>query len=207
MDIKALFKLSYGLYIAGVEFEGAKSACVINTAAQATAEPNRVIVTMMKSNRTTELIEKKGSLTISVLSQKTPLDTIAVFGMRSSRDYDKFAEVAYKEDANKNPYLEETMSAFLGLTIEKTVDIDTHLLFICSVDEAECLAEEPPMTYNDYRILKSGGSLAAPQVKTEKRYVCSICHYVYDGDIPFEELPDDYVCPVCKQPKSVFVEE
>ena len=26
-------------------------------------------------------------------------------------------------------------------------------------------------------------------------YVCSVCGYEYDGDTPFEELPDDWVCP------------
>lgn len=179
---------------------------MINTAAQATAEPNRVIVTMNEGESTTELIEKKGSLTVSVLSQKTPLDTISAFGMRSSRDCDKFEGVSYREDAKGNPYLQETMAAFLGLTVQKTVDLDTHLLFVCTLDEAECFADEQPMTYNDYRILKTGGSLSAPQAKKTKKYVCSICHYVYDGEVPFEELPDDYVCPVCKQPKSVFIE-
>ena len=47
------------------------------------------------------------------------------------------------------------------------------------------------------------------------KYVCSVCGYVYDpeaGDdtqgipagTPFEELPEDWHCPRCKQPKSVF---
>lgn len=40
------------------------------------------------------------------------------------------------------------------------------------------------------------------------KYVCSICGYVYDpaehGGTAFEELPDDWRCPRCKQPKDKF---
>ena len=30
-------------------------------------------------------------------------------------------------------------------------------------------------------------------------------YYVYDGETPFEELGEDFKCPICKQPKEVFV--
>lgn len=47
------------------------------------------------------------------------------------------------------------------------------------------------------------------------KYRCTVCMYVYDpekGDpafginpgIPFEELPDDWTCPVCGVPKDMF---
>ena len=37
-----------------------------------------------------------------------------------------------------------------------------------------------------------------------KQWVCTVCNYVYEGEIPFEELPDDYVCPLCGVGKSYF---
>ncbi len=48
-----------------------------------------------------------------------------------------------------------------------------------------------------------------------KKYMCSVCRYVYDpaaGDpkagiapgTPFEDLPDDWTCPVCRVPKNMF---
>ncbi|MGI6561501.1 MAG: rubredoxin [Clostridia bacterium] len=51
-----------------------------------------------------------------------------------------------------------------------------------------------------------------------KRYVCSLCGYVYDpeaGDpmsdvepgTAFEDLPEDWVCPECGADKSYFEEE
>ena len=213
MDPKAMFKLTYGLFVAGVEREGRNSACIINTVGQVTATPNRVSVTMMKTNHTTQEIVKKGSLAVSILSQRASLDLVAAFGYHSSRDVDKFAGTAYSADGKGNPWLSEGMNAWLGLTVEQTIDLDTHYLFICTVDDGAALSSDPPMTYADYRTLKTGGMLpgqaaspeAAPAPK--KKYVCSICHYVYDGETPFEELPEDYVCPICRQPKSVFVEE
>ncbi len=37
-----------------------------------------------------------------------------------------------------------------------------------------------------------------------KKYICTICGYEYDGDVPFEQLPDDYVCPFCGASKADF---
>ena len=39
------------------------------------------------------------------------------------------------------------------------------------------------------------------------KYVCSVCGYVYDGEVPFEELPDDYECPLCGVGKDMFEKE
>ena len=40
------------------------------------------------------------------------------------------------------------------------------------------------------------------------KYVCSVCGYVYDptenDGVAFEDLPDDWKCPRCKQPKEKF---
>ena len=39
------------------------------------------------------------------------------------------------------------------------------------------------------------------------KYICPICGYVYDEEKegrPFAELPEDWVCPVCTAPKSLF---
>ena len=44
--------------------------------------------------------------------------------------------------------------------------------------------------------------------KASGKYVCSICGYVYDpaenGGVAFSDLPEDWKCPRCKQPKSKF---
>lgn len=205
MDVKALFKMTYGIFVAGTEYYGKLSGCVINTAVQVTATPERVAVTMMKANYTTQQIKQKGSLAVSILQEDVPLSLIESFGMRSSRDCDKFDDHVFKTDSFGNPYLPDT-AAYLSLEIEHMLDLGTHYMFICAVKEAEVLSDAAPLSYAGYRARKAG----AKQIKEKQeekpkvQYVCPICHYVYDGDIPFEELPDDYICPICSQPKSVF---
>lgn len=207
MDKTAMFSLTYGLFLAGVQEGDKRNACIINTAVQATSEPPKMHVTMMKSNLTTQLIKRKGSLALSVLSLDCPLETIANFGLKSGRDSDKFSGFEPKTDQNGNPFLSENTLAHMALNVESMLDLGSHCLFICSVAEAEKIIQGQPMTYADYRVLKSGGTVGKPSAKTKKQWVCTVCHYVYDGEIPFEELPEDWVCPVCGEPKSVFVEE
>lgn len=210
MDETSLFTLTYGLFIASVEEGGKKNGCVINTALQATSEPTQMTVTMIQGNLTTSMIKKKGSMTISVLSQDCPLDVINDFGMRSGRDYDKFDGVDHKIDGKGDPYLHKNTVAYMSLDVSSAIDLGTHCLFICDVIEARNIDKGRSMSYSDYRDLKKGKSIAKDDSKDsaesdKKIYTCKVCHYVYDGDTPFEELPDDYVCPVCKQPKTVFV--
>lgn len=208
MDLSALFKITYGLFVVGVEYEGKLNGCVINTASQATAEPPKMVVTMQKSNYTAELINKKGSFSISVLNKDCPLETIKNFGFNSGRDVEKFKLINYKEDSLKNPYLVDSVNAVVELVVEDKIDLDTHWLYICSIKDAKTINDKESMTYDDYRAVKSGKQISAKEnKKEEKKYICTICHYVYDGDIPFEELPDDYLCPICKQGKDKFVQE
>lgn len=208
MDKSAMFTLTYGLFIAGVEEGGKLNACTINTAIQATSDPMQMHVTMMKANLTTQLIRKKGSLTVSVLSLDAPLGIVGNFGMKSGREHEKFEGIEYKLDTNGNPYLEKDTIAYMSLNVTTMIDLGSHYLFICDVIEAEKTETGQPMTYADYRTLKSGGKVAKADGKPAKKtWVCSVCHWVYDGETPFEELPEDYKCPVCGQPKSVFVAE
>ena len=210
MDKTSMFTLTYGLFIAGVEEDGNKNACIINTAVQTTSDPVRMNVTMMKDNYTTELVKKKGSLAVSVIAIDCPLDIIKSFGMRSGRDNDKFEGVDYKTDKDGNPYLTEGIIAYMGLEVSSVLDLGSHYLFICDVTEGEKIAEGQPMSYADYRAIKSGKTTNkstdnSSNANTSTTYVCTVCHYAYDGDTPFEELPEDYKCPVCSQGKSVFL--
>lgn len=211
MDKTAMFSLTYGLFVAGVSEGGKVNGCTINTAVQATSEPMQIHVTMMKANLTTQLIRKKGSLALSVISLNCPLSLVGNFGMKSGRDVEKFEGFDYKTDGNGNPYLDKGIVAYMSLNVTSMIDLGSHYLFICDVVEAEKLEGGQPMTYADYRTLKTGGTLNkaanADGKAPSKKYVCSVCHYVYDGEIPFDQLPDDYKCPVCNQPKSVFIVE
>lgn len=198
MDLTALFKIQYGLFVIGVEQEGRLNACVVNTVAQATAEPPQLALTMQKRNFTTELARKKGSVAISVLGEKTPIELIERLGTQSGRDTDKMEDVPCTRDAAGNPLLVGNgVVAHYSAEITSEVDLGSHYLFVLNPTALEKL-DGTPTTYSGYRARKSTGG---------KQWVCTICHYVYDGATPFEELPDSWVCPVCGEPKSAFVLE
>lgn len=198
MDLTALFKIQYGLFVIGVEQEGRLNACVVNTVAQATAEPPQLTLTMQKRNFTTELARKKRSVAISVLGEKTPIELIERLGTQSGRDTDKMEDVPCTRDAAGNPLLVGNgVVAHYSAEITSEVDLGSHYLFVLKPTALEKL-DGTPTTYSGYRARKSTGG---------KQWVCTICHYVYDGATPFEELPDNWVCPVCGEPKSAFVLE
>lgn len=212
MDQTALFTLTYGVFILGAENNGAKNACIINTCMQLTAEPARVSVTVLKSNLTHYMVDASKKFTVSVLGKHASLDTIAHFGFQSGRSVDKFQDFEYKVDTLGTPVIEKDSIATFSCKVVEQIDLGSHTLFIGEVIDATKLINGEPMTYAYYRDLKAGkvqpvslGGSVEP-TKEQVQYECSVCHYIYDGEVPFEELPDTYLCPICGKPKSVFYE-
>ena len=221
MDITALFKLSYGLYIIGAKDGERNVGCVVNTVTQSTSKPVTLTVCINKDNYTNSCIQKTKAFSVSILSEKTKESTFGIFGFRSSRDTDKFAGLPFALSPSKLPYLNEGVTGYLQCRVIDSVDNFTHTVFIAEVEEAENLFAETPMTYAYYHnvikgkapknastfveeIDKPAGESAASQ--PAEVYVCSICRYEYPGSRKeFEKLPDDYICPICKAPKSKFV--
>lgn len=200
MDKKAMYKLSYGLFVLTAAFEGRESGCIINTGIQVTSEPNRISIAVNKANFTRELVEKSGRFNLSVLSETAGFDTFRRFGFQSGRDVDKFD--AYPDcarSANGLYYVTAGTNAYLSATVEQAVDLGSHTLFIAAVDDMQVLSAEPSATYAYYQSnIKPKPAQQAPAGKTVWR--CTVCGYLYEG----EELPADFVCPLCKHPASDF---
>lgn len=201
MDETALFNITYGLYILSAEYDGKKNACIINTLNQVTQEPISVSITVLKSNLTHDMIKNSQKFSVSILSKNAELDTISRFGFVSGRNIDKLEDFPYYIDSLENPIIEKDCIATISCNVVEQIDMGTHTLFIGGLVEARNLEKAEPMTYAHYRDLKTG---KVSNHKQDDLYQCQICHYVYDGDIPFEGLPDDYRCPLCNQPKSSF---
>lgn len=204
MNEQALYKLSYGLYIVSSSFEEKDAGCVVNTLHQVTATPVQVSVAVNKNNFTQQIIEKSGMFNATVFTQDAPMDIIKRFGFQSSKDHDKFDGITYERDARGIPYVKEHMAAQLSCKVVQKLDIGTHMLFIGEVVDAQVLSHEEVMTYAYYHKVKNGTTpknASSYQANTEKKgWRCSICGYIYEG----ENLPEDYICPVCGAPASVF---
>ena len=204
MDNKAFFKPSYGLYLVTSSLDSKDSGCIANTFVQVTSDPQQVCITLNKNNYTTSLIEGSCKLNVSVLLENVDMQVISDFGFRSGKDVDKFKDYNYETDVNNIKYITDGMAATFACTVNKMVDVGTHIMFICNVDDCKVLSEKQVLTYENYHKLKNGTTPKnAPSYQeetTKHGWRCSVCGYIYED----EELPDDYICPVCKQPASVF---
>ena len=231
MDSKAFHKISYGLYLVcskkGDKFNGQ----IANTVIQVTSDPPKIAVAINKENLTNEFIRESKVLTVSILSKEAPMKFIGHFGFKSGRELDKFEGMHYKVGVTGAPIIIENSIAYLETKVVGSLDVGTHTVFIGEVVGAEVIDEyEEPMTYAYYHEVKRGKSPknAPTYIKEEKeekkevlkmaKYRCSVCGYVYnpekgdpdsgiDPGTPFEEIPDDWVCPVCGASKDLFEKE
>ncbi len=195
-DLSALFNIGYGLYVVTSNDGKKDNGLIVNTISQVTNTPNRVAVCINKQNYSHHVIQQTGIMNVNVLSVEAPFSVFESFGFRSGRNTDKFADCTPLRSDNGLVFLPKYINSFMSLKVEQYVDLDTHGMFICSVTEARVLSNKETMTYTYYQ------NNVKPKPKTEgkKGYVCKICGYVYEGD----ELPEDFICPLCKHPASDF---
>lgn len=201
MDKKAMYKLSYGLFVLTTAYNGKDNGCIINTAGQVTSEPNRVSIAVNKANYTEELIRQSGRFNLSILSEKAQFGLFERFGFQSGKNVDKFAGFAdCKRSPNGLYYVTAGTNACISAAVEQAIDLGSHTLFIASVEDMQVLSDTPSATYAYYQanIKPKAPKPAAPSGKVVWR--CTVCGYIYEG----EELPADFTCPLCKHPASDF---
>jgi len=198
VETESLYKIGYGLYVLSVNDGTRDSGMICNTVMQATSEPVRIAVTINKTNYTHDVVRRTGKMNVNVLDESAPFSLFENFGFRSGRDADKFADVPFSRSTNGLAVLSEHCNAFFSLKVEQYIDLGTHGMFICIVEEAKSLSNSATMTYAYYHAnVKPKPTAAAGK----KGFRCPICGYVYEGD----ELPADFICPWCKHPASEFV--
>ncbi len=224
MNTKALYLISYGLYLVGSKKGDKINAQVANTVIQVCSEPIKLAVAINRNNYTHELITASKAFTVSILSKDTPLSFIGNFGFHCGRDVDKFAGINYKLSESKLPIVLNNTLAYLEVKVFSQVDVGTHTLFIGDLVDADIIKDGEPLTYAYYQQVKRGTApKAAPsfvEIKKEEtpkmaKYKCSVCGYIYDPELgdpdggirpgtPFEKLPDGWTCPVCGASKDQF---
>ncbi len=209
MDQTAFYNLSYGVYLCTTWDEGRPTGCVANSAMQITAQPPTIAVSVHHDNYTNKCIRDCGYFAVAVLSETADPTLIGKFGFRSGRETDKFDGVPYAV-RGKLPVPDGAMCWFACKVVDR-METATHTVFLGEVLDAENLSKGTPMTYAYYhKVLKGKTAEKAPTYVEEtqegggSRWMCKICGYVYDGETPFEELPDDWKCPICGMDKSYF---
>ena len=202
MDKKALHKLSYGLFVLTAKEADKDSGCIINTAIQAASEPNQLSICVNKLNNTHDMIKRTGEFTVSVLSQTATFDLFKHFGFQSGREVDKFENFnKCKRGKNGINYITEGTNAYLSVKVSKTEDLGSHTMFIGEITDMEVLSNSPSVTYEYYhKYIKPKPQAVGKTNEGQTIWRCTICGYEYIG----EELPENYICPICKHPASDF---
>jgi flavin reductase (DIM6/NTAB) family NADH-FMN oxidoreductase RutF/rubredoxin len=231
MNPKTLHKIPYGLYVVCSYNKEKINGQIANALFQVTSEPQTVAVSINRKNLTHKYISGSGAFSASILCNDTPMEFIGTFGFKSGRDIDKFKNVNYKIGKTKSPIIMDYCLGYIESEVIKHLDVGTHTIFIGKVVDADILTQDKVMTYEYYHEIKGGkspknaptyiGNVKETKKKEAKkmdRYVCDVCGYVYDpekGDpdngikpgTSFEDLPDDWTCPVCGAKKNSFCKE
>ena len=200
MDKKALYQLTYGVFLLSTKAGDKVNGCITNTCIQVANSPTRVAISVLNTNYTCDLIKESGIFALSLLDNTCTFQTIKHFGFQSGRDVDKFDGLTLPTDVNGVPYLAWQTTAVISCKVLESTDLGSHTLFIAEVVDAKLLNDNAPLTYADYQ---ANVKPKPQEVKKEKKIVgcrCKICNYVYEGS----ELPADFTCPLCGHDKDDF---
>ncbi|MFX0079703.1 MAG: rubredoxin [Candidatus Hermodarchaeota archaeon] len=229
LDSRVFDLLSYGMYVVSSKSGTKINGCIVNAVAQVSALPPRIAVSVNKENLTHEYITKSGIFSLSILDQDTPMKFIGLLGFQSGREVEKLSEIQYELGNENCPVVIEHALGYLEAKVFAQVDVGTHTVFIGDVKRGKRLREGTPLTYAYYHQVKRGRTskkaatyiLPAPVVGptakpvTVQEYQCEVCGWIYNPEIgdpdsgippgtPFEDLPDDWTCPLCGASKSQF---
>ena len=197
-----LLNIQYGLYVITTCDNGRDNGCISNTVGQVATLPNRISVALCKENLTTELIQRSGRFTVSVLSEAADFELFKHFGFQSGKTVDKFADFTdCRRISNGTLVITRGTNTFFSANVEQAIDLGSHILFIGVITEMEALTDVPSATYNYYQEhIKPKPEPVGKTAEGKTIWRCTICGYEYEG----EELPDDFICPLCKHPASDF---
>ena len=195
-DMKALFSIGYGLYVVTSNDGKKDNGLIVNTVVQLTDNPHRVMVSINKENYSHHVIKQTGVMNVNCLNIEAPFKVFQQFGFQSGRNVDKFKGEEVLRSDNGLVFLPRYINAFFSLKVEDYKDMGTHGMFICSVTEARVINNVDTMTYTYYQ----NNVKPKPETQGKKGFVCKICGYILEAD----ELPDDFICPLCKHGAADF---
>ena len=196
-DLNTLFKIGYGLYVITCHDGNKDNGLIINTVVQLTNDPAKIVVAINKTNYSCDVIKNTKKMNVNILNTDASFSIFERFGFQSGRDANKFDGFNFKRSVNELAILENYINSYIALTVSEVIDLESHMLFICDIEEAEVVNDKPTMTYAYYQ----DNVKPKPNMKKEtNQYVCLVCGYVYEGD----ELPEGFICPLCKHDASAF---
>lgn len=197
MSQNPLTKVGYGLYILTSKDGERDNGCIINTVMQVASSPDRIAISVNNANYTKEIIQSGKKFNVNVLTEKTPFSVFEQFGFASGRNVNKFEKSDDFFRSENGIYVARNyVNSYLSANVTESYDLGTHTMFIGEITGGYVFSDEPSVTYSYYH----SNIKPKPQTESKKGWVCKICGYVYEGS----ELPEDFICPICKHGVSDF---
>lgn len=195
-NTNALFNIGYGLYVITSNDGKKDNGMIANTVSQLTSSPIRVSVTLNKNSYTHDVVKSTGIMNVNCLSTEAPFKVFEAFGFTSGRNVDKFKDCEPGRSENGLAVLPKYINAYMSLKVTDYIDLDSHGMFICTLEECDVLSDKETMTYTYYQ----KNVKPKPNAEEKKGWVCTLCGYVHDE----AELPEDFVCPWCSHGAEYF---
>lgn len=202
MNKKAMYKLSYGLFVLTAKDGDKDNGCIINTAIQAASSPNQLSICVNKANYTHDMIVKSKAFNISTISEAANFELFKHFGFQSGKDVNKFDGYEhFNRSQNGITYITAGTNSFISVKVDKIIDLGSHSMFIGEITDMELLSDDKSATYEYYlNNIKPKPEEVGKTDDGQTIWRCTICGYEYIG----EQIPDDFICPICKHPASDF---
>ncbi|MGE5309084.1 MAG: flavin reductase family protein [Deltaproteobacteria bacterium] len=156
MEDSVFRKITYGMYIVSSVKDGRFNGQIVNTVFQITDAPAMIAVCINRMNLTREFIEASGLLSVSVLSEETPMTYIGRFGFRSGHDIDKFKDTKSRVLASGCPVALDHSLGYIEAVVKDRQENGAHTLYTCEVRDSGIIAAGRPLTYEQYHEIKKG---------------------------------------------------
>ena len=218
-NYEILFKITYGLYAVCSGSRSQGNGFISNTVFQVASKPAKIALGCSKDNYTAGIIEKYGNFSVSILHQDTDSELFGILGYKSGKDINKLEGMKVKYGETGAPIILDDCIVYIECKVTDKFDVGSHWLFIGELVDAQTVDESAiPLTYDFYRKEKKGKAPKnAPTYIEESedegtagngaRYKCAACGYIYDEEkegVKFDDLPDDWKCPLCGTEKENF---
>lgn len=156
MNLRALSKIKYGMYIIGAKKGDRFNGQVANTVFQVTSQPPTIAVSIARSNLTHEFITADRLFSVSILARETDMPFIGRFGFKSGRNIDKFKGIEFKIGVTGVPIVTSFAIAWMEAELIHAFDVETHTIFVGKVVNAEVVEDTKGMSYSYYHRIKGG---------------------------------------------------
>ncbi|MEN8153889.1 MAG: flavin reductase [Acidobacteriota bacterium] len=223
INIEAMFKITYGLYVVCSGDKESGNGFISNTVFQVSSKPAKFAAACHKNNFTSGVIVKNNCFSVSILHKETDPELFGRFGYKSGKDYSKLDGMEIKYGETGVPIVLNDAIAYLECKVVQKLDVGSHWLFIGELADAQIVNEQKePITYDYYRKINKGAApqnaptyIESSELVDEKEqvgpgnYKCAACGYIFNENkegVIFTGLPDKWTCPVCGADKKVFRE-